>query len=58
MRKERYRQAKAIKKMAEQREQARQDSSGRYFKVLRRNQYDIDFAFVASIFQGSPLFSI
>jgi len=58
MRKERYRQAKAIKKMAEQREQARQDSSGRYFKVLRRNQYNIDFAIVASIFQGGPLFSI
>jgi hypothetical protein len=33
MRKERYRQAKAIRKMAEQREQ-RQESSGRYVKVL------------------------
>jgi len=36
MRKERYRQAKAIKKMAEQREQ-RQESSDRYFELLRHN---------------------
>lgn len=60
MRKERYRQAKTIKKMAEQREQRQesQESSARYFKVLRRDQYDIDLALAASMFLGNPLFSV